>query len=523
MSQDEKQFVLRLSGDLTIKSSSVRARFQGRLKRTIHQTLLQHGIASTLQDEWSSFYLFCKGVEKRTGLDGKPSEEQLGAAPLVKSKSTDGSVEERTLRVLATIFGLQSFSRIDHSCPSDLPTILEHALALYKSSVSGKSFAVKTRRRGTHDFDSPTLSQSLGALLNQDRAARVDLKNPDITIHVDVRGELTFFYTEIVKGAGGLPLGTQGKCLSLLSGGFDSAVASWMLMKRGAELDYIFCNLASQAYERSVLRVVHKLNSTWGHGSSPRLYILDFAPVLAAIKQNIQPAFAQIVLKRCFYRVSEGLALILRAEALVTGEALGQVSSQTLVNLRTIESCIDVPVFRPLIGFDKNDIVALSRYIGTYGESQHLHEYCQIAPHHKPSTACSIERIEAEEGAFDWSALLLTVLESRKIVGLKDLDPNLLFDSIFVSSIPESAEIFDCQTEEQFEKWHHPDAVFCDLADVQTRLKTLPKSKTYLFYCMHGTQSAVFAELLQNQGFEAYSFEGGAMKLKALASVPSSL
>jgi len=175
-------------------------------------------------------------------------------------------------------------------------------------------------------------------------------------VHVEVRDDRAFFYTEAVAGPGGLPLGAEGRALALVSGGFDSAVAAWRMMKRGLALDYAFFNLGGSQHQRDVLRV------------------------------------AKLLLKRLMLKASEQIAQELGVRALVTGEALGQVSSQTLQNLVVITEATELLVLRPLLGLDKEEIVAQARAIGTYEISASVQEYCALVPR-KPATRAKLDRV----------------------------------------------------------------------------------------------------------------------------------
>ena len=150
--------------------------------------------------------------------------------------------------------------------------------------------------------------------------------------------------------------------VALLSGGFDSAVSSWLMLKRGVEIEYVFCNLAGESYERSVVQVAKVLADDWSYGTRPRLHAIDFGPVLDELRTHSQPKYWQLVLKRLMYRAAEAVAREVRSAAIVTGEALGQVSSQTLANLAAIDPATGLVVFRPLLGFDKSEIIAIALF-----------------------------------------------------------------------------------------------------------------------------------------------------------------
>ncbi|HKJ93700.1 MAG TPA: tRNA sulfurtransferase, partial [Longimicrobiales bacterium] len=316
----ERLVLVRLAGELAIKSRRTRAGFQRRLERNLVDALTPVG--GRVDARWDRIYV-------RSATD----------APLT---------------VLPRVFGLSSFSRIDAVVPADLTRILEAGVATYAGRLAGKRFAVRARRSGRHPFNSQDIHVELGAALLP-HAAGVDLDHPDVTVHVEVRDDRAYLFAGRVDGAGGLPLGVEGNALALISGGYDSAVAAWLLLKRGVSLDYVFCNLGGDAYERAVVQVAKVLADDWSYGSRPRLHVVDFAGAVDDLRANVKQSYWQVVLKRLMYRTASWIGEELDAGAVVTGEAMGQVSSQTLANLRAIEPASSLPVFRPLLGFDKNE------------------------------------------------------------------------------------------------------------------------------------------------------------------------
>ena len=382
----------------------------------------------------------------------------------------------------------------------------------YGDAVKGKTFAVRARRAGTHPFNSQHVMRELGAALGE--GARVDLTQPEVEVFVDVRDERAVFYGARVAGAGGLPLGVEGRAVCLLSGGFDSAVAAWMMLRRGVALDYVFCNLGGDAYQRMVLEVAAVLADRWSYGTRPTLLSLDFNPVVTELHRAFRPAFQQIALKREMYRAAESVALRLGADAIVTGEAVGQVSSQTLANLRAIDDACSLPVLRPLVGMDKEEIIGRSRHIGTYGISARVREYCSISTG-RPATAASPQAVLDEEGGLD-AAPLEDSLTTAKLFDLRSMDMSLIAgESVFVGELPAGAIVIDTREAESFRRWHWKDAEHLEYADLLTDFGKLDRDRTYLLYCELGLKSARVAELMQKAGYEAYSFLGGVKALRA--------
>jgi thiamine biosynthesis protein ThiI len=208
------------------------------------------------------------------------------------------------------------------------------------------------------------------------------------------------------------------------------------------------------------------------------------------------------------YRAAAQVAAERSAEAVVTGEAIGQVSSQTLTNLRSIEEISPLPVLRPLIGADKEEIIARARSIGTAALSEQVREYCAIAPGY-PVTAASISRVDEEENKLD-----LTVLD-RAVAQRKKLDLRALTSSdlaapyLFVDDIPERAVVIDCRPATQFRAWHLKGARHMEEWELLRDFRRMEKDRTYVLYCAHGIQTAYLAERMQRHGYEAYSFRGG--------------
>ncbi len=279
-------------------------------------------------------------------------------------------------------------------------------------------------------------------------------------------------------------------------------------MKRGVAIDFVFCNLGGDAYERAVLQVAKVLADEWSFGTRPRLHVVDFAEPLRELRANVRPSYWQVVLKRMMYRVACRVARDVRASAIVTGEAIGQVSSQTLANLGAIAPAADLPVLQPLIGFDKEDIIALAKRVGTAALSEQVREYCAIAPGY-PVTATTAARVAAEEASMD-SGVLDPVLAERRVFDLRGLSPtDLVAPYLFTTEIPDDAIVFDCRSPVQYRAWHVPGAEQHDEWDLLRRIATLDRNRTYVLYCAHGIQTAYLAERMQRAGIEAHSFKGG--------------
>jgi len=474
--------MLRLTGEISTKGRRTRSRFQKKLVENLRDGVESSGAACRMRSEWSRLYL---------------RSDQEVAGPL------------------ARVFGISTFSTLEAECAADLSQIVDVGLRTFGPRVKAKAFAVRARRSGTHPFSSQDVMRQLGAALGED--ARVDLSHPDVEVFVEVRDERAVFYGSKQQGAGGLPLGVEGRAVCLLSGGFDSAVAAWMMLRRGVALDYVFCNLGGDAYQRMVLEVAAVLSDQWSYGTRPTLFSLDFDPVVTELRRVFRPAFQQIALKREMYRAAEHIAFRLGADAIITGEAVGQVSSQTLTNLRAIDDASSLPVLRPLVGMDKEEIISRSRHIGTYEISAKVREYCSISTG-RPATAASAPAVLHEEKGLDGS-VLGDSLAAARLFDLRAMDmARVAGESVFLDVLPEGAIVLDTRAPESFRNWHWKGALHREYVDLLSDYGELSRDSTYVLYCEFGLKSARVAELMQRAGYEAYSFLGGVKGLRASAS-----
>ncbi len=472
--------MLRLAGELTLKGRRTRRRFQRKLASNIRDAYQEMGCNCVIREEWSRLFV-----------------------------ETDCATADEPL---SRVFGLSSWSPIDAVLPADLETIVARGLDLYGDRVKGRTYAVRARRTGRHGFGSMDVMQQLGAALNPD--ATVDLDDPQVEVFVEIRDEEAYLFVGRSIGAGGLPLGVESRAVSLLSGGFDSAVASWKLLRRGVSLDYVFCNLGGNAYRRMVLEVAKHLADRWSFGTRPRLYTLDFIPVVEQLKAVVRSSYLQVVLKRQMYLAAEAIARRTRADAIVTGEAVGQVSSQTLANLRAIDASVSLPVLRPLIGSDKEEIIDLARRIGTYDLSARVREYCSISDG-RTATAARPETLLREEEGLD-DRVLEGVISEASDVGLRGLQLDAVVAAgLFTDHMPDDALIIDLRPPDE-PSLPVAGVVRLAPAEFDAGFAGFDRSRPVVLVCSQGTISAEIAERMQRAGFEAYSLRGGTRTLLRL-------
>jgi thiamine biosynthesis protein ThiI len=475
--------LLRFSGELSTKARATRRQFVTQLLRNVKDALASEGYQGQIERHHDRVF--------------------------VEVSSPDA------ISTLERVFGLQSLSPALRRPGSSLKELVSAGEEIFRDAVRGKRFAVRARFVGDRDVDSFGSKQveiELGEALRP-LAARVDLDDPEVTAHVEIYRGQAYFFASRRPGRGGLPIGSGDRAVALVSGGFDSAVAAWQLLKRGVVLDYVFCNLGGASHRLGTMRVMKVIADRWSYGSQPRLHAVDFEEVSRELQRSATPRYWQVLLKRSMLRVAEAIARESGGCAIVTGEAVGQVSSQTLRNLATISQATSMPVLRPLVGFNKDEIIELANRIGTGALSAVVAEYCAMVPS-RPSTSAKLDAILEEENLIT-PAILEAAISNREVLDLRALDPD---DSglgeLEKSEIPRGATVVDLRSEGEFRSWHHPDAVRLDFRHALESYPSFAGDRTYLLYCEFGLKSSLLAELMTRDGLRAYHFRGGIRALR---------
>jgi tRNA uracil 4-sulfurtransferase len=336
---------------------------------------------------------------------------QRFAGRLLIELTPNSPIEEITRRVRCA-FGVANLVAA-HEVPAEMESI-QAGLQELVAATAFQSFRIDTRR-GTKDFplNSQQLNQQLGAFVLGLTKANVRMENPDAVFFVELVGHRAFLYLSKIPGAGGLPSGTGGKVTCLISGGIDSPVAAYRLMRRGCRVLFVHfhsfphTNLESQEKVRRLLGVLSR------YQLESHLYMVPFAEVQREIVAFAPSALRVILYRRFMVRIAEAFARKERSAALVTGDSLGQVASQTLENIRTVSEASTLPIFRPLIGDDKEDIIRIAREIGTYDISIQADQDCcsLFVPKH-PETMSNPLQIESAESNLDVPRLVQSAIAS---------------------------------------------------------------------------------------------------------------
>ncbi len=324
------------------------------------------------------------------------------------------AIQER----LGKVMGIAHFE-LALAAEQTIDAIQAAALELVKGRQF-KTLKVETKRANKRfPLTSPEVSAAVGAHLLNATGASADMHTPDLRCNIEIVDEAAYIYVDKIRGVGGLPVGASGKVLIMLSGGIDSPVAAWRMMKRGTKA--LFVHFYSYPYtDKASLEKVEELAeilATWNYRT--QIYLVSFAEIQQEIVTQTPAPFRVILYRRMMVRIAQQIAATAKAKCLVTGESLGQVASQTLGNLRVIEEVAEIPILRPLIGDDKAEIMELAERIGTFEISTLPHDDCcsLFVPKH-PATNASLEAVQEAEAALDINALVKSAVASveKKIV-----------------------------------------------------------------------------------------------------------
>lgn len=385
----EEAVVIRY-GELFLKSDPVKRQFTGALLRHLGRALSAEGISHTVKVHRGRILVF-------------------------------GDNSQRIAEIASRLFGVVDVAVCILTAPTADAVSQAAAVISGDRLAPGMSFAVRARRQGVEGISSQELGAVVGsAILDSVPSAQVDLERPDYEVFVELREYGGIVYDTRIPAPGGLPYGTQGKVLSLLSPGIDSPVAAWLLMKRGCVVENLHISAGSFAGDDVLGTTVrhHEILSTWCSGYPLNLYVADAREFYESLTRSVQPRLRCILCKRFMMRVGSGLAEREGHLALCTGDNLGQVASQTLTNMTVVSEAATVPIFRPLITYDKHEAVVLAKRIGTFERSPGDLS-CRAVPN-IPATASRLSVVKEAEAGVSMDRLVEDTLSRIRVLTALD-------------------------------------------------------------------------------------------------------
>lgn len=325
---------------------------------------------------------------------------------------------DETIRRVTKVFGVHSVCRAVETEKDDFDALCAQAAELLRGHKG--TFKVSARRSDKrYPMDSPTINVEMGAyLLEHLPGLSVDVKNPDVVLSVEIR-DMAYLYTHPIAAVGGMPVGSNGRATLLLSGGIDSPVAGWMIAKRGVSVDAVHFHSFPYTSERAKEKVLDLARILSESLCGMRVHVVPFTDIQMQIHEKCHEDYTTVIMRRYMMRIANAIARKERSQALITGESIGQVASQTMHALSCTDAVTDMPVFRPLIGFDKSEIIEIAQRIGTYETSSLPYEDCctVFTPRH-PATKPKMEIILEGESRLESDALIAAALEGTEVFSL---------------------------------------------------------------------------------------------------------
>lgn len=478
------QFLVRFFPEITIKSRPVRKRFIKVLRRNLRTLLSRLDEKVQLVGDWDV-------LEITTELAGDHVASQF-------------------MDILTNTPGVSVVMKVQKEPLTDFDDMVQALLPWYEKQLPGRTFAVRCKRQGRHGFKSVDVERHIGAaLIRLCHPAGVNLDNPDVTVRLEIRHNDVYVVQDFRRGLGGYPLGTQDAVLSLISGGFDSAVSSYRCIKRGLLTHYLFFNLGGKAHELAVKELAVYLWMRFGASQRVKFISVPFEGVVEEILTRVDNSQMGVVLKRMMMRAADRVAEDLQIQALVTGESVAQVSSQTLPNLALIDRVTDRLVLRPLITSDKQEIIDIAREIGTEEFSKNVPEYCGVISV-KPTTRARLERIEAEESRMDMTVLddALAGMEVQIIDRVVEGLGHFAVEPDEYTNVPERAVVIDIRHPDEQDRSplrlseadSASDIIHMPFYQLRSQFTSLDPERQYLLYCDKGIMSRLHASHLKDAG-----------------------
>ena len=472
------KLLIRPAPEVTIKSKPVRRSQMRQLRQNIRKLLKELDYRIRVDGSWDRVEVVLPG---------------------------DPDLSRPVLDVLKRIPGISTIQEVGEFPLQNIGDIAARALTGFGGRLEGRSFAVRVRRQGQHDFRSADVARQVGKVLLEQSGARcVDLRQPEITVRIEIQQDCYHIAHSRHRGQGGYPLGSVESVLTLISGGFDSSVAAFLMMRRGIRSHFLFFNLGGAAHEEGVRQVVHYLWSRYGASHSAKFISVPFDGVVSEIMRSVGQRHWGVVLKRQMLKAADEIGQRINVAGLVTGDAVAQVSSQTLTNLSVVDRACDQVVLRPLVSMDKEEIIRIARDIGTEPYARNMPEYCGVISQ-RPSTRAKLRSVELDESRMD-PGVLAQALDNRTECQVDRLmDDTPVPEEVEMVSKPSLGDvIIDLRHPTEGERTplrlSSNDIVQIPFYELATAFAALPSDQRYLLYCDRGTMSRIQAGQLRAEG-----------------------
>ena len=420
--------------------------------------------------------------------------ENAGGRFILSTKNVDDA-----LNILKEVPGIQSISPAKTILFNNKSELLKNSFFQSKDLIEKKIFRVTVRRTGKHEFTSMNFAKELGELLHP-FSKGVSLKNPEINIQIEIRNNKAYLFTKSIKCLDGMPSSSSGKAICLFSGGIDSPVAAFQMLKRGVALDYLYIDLSGKLVSmKNIVALYNHLTSKFSFNYKPKFYLINGQKIIEEITKNVPSSFRQLALKIVFYKLAEFFVIKKNYSSFVTGESIAQKSSQTLSSLSFINSQINSLVIRPLISMDKLEISSIAEKIGTFGASQFVKEFCDLSEG-KAVTASPLMKDLKQIPSFD--TLIENLFNSSKCF------KSIIDDSVFKEeNVKINGGVISIDV-------RLPSKSNFDILDTDKKiaysnllfsLDELDSSKKYLFVCEYGVQSKSLVYACEQRNILAFA------------------
>lgn len=466
-----QKFILKLFPEIMVKGSSAKRQMVGQLYNNLVKLLGRYSSEITVKK-------FSDKLEVVTPIE---------VLPEVRQTLLDTPGIEQVLEALQ-FDGMETLEQIKVKVNETMA-----------KEIIGKTFVVRVKRSGKHPFRSTEIEQTVGGyMLAHNDAKGVDLHHPEVTIRLELINNQLNIITIKHAGLGGFPLGTQGDILSLMSGGFDSTIASYLTMKRGIKTHFIFFNLGGIAHEIGVKQVALYLWSKFGASHRVSFISVPFDAVIEEIFSSTHESYMGVTLKRLMLLASEKVADEMEIDALLTGESVAQVSSQTLRNLALIDQVTNKLILRPLATMNKPEIIKIASEIGTRRFAENMPEYCGVISKN-PITHGSYKRMEKEAKRFDYTVLDKAVEDAQKIYVDEIIDDvtNMAPVEVIHDLNDDKYVVIDIRAEDECIETPC-ESIKIPFHKLKTDFMKLPQDKEYLLYCDKGIMSQLHAQYLRD-------------------------